>query len=94
MFKLPALPHDKQLHLAAGALIAASAYFLFGNPAAALLTGILAGDCKELYDYWSNLRAAKAGVAPTHDVDFFDQLATSGGALIATVAIYAIVKIL
>ena len=83
-----ALYKDKVLHfiagLVVGSLVLIAARYFAPSPVNAfwaIAGAAFAGVCKEGYDYFENLRAAKAGAPPEHDVSVWDALATTGGGL-------------
>lgn len=81
-----AIPRDKLLHLAAGALVCAGVALGVSVPAGILAAG-LAGAGKEAWDRWSNLRRARQGLPAAHDVDANDLLATLAGGFAAAVVV-------
>lgn len=77
------IPHDKKLHLAAGAAVAVAALVLGLGETVALGLAALAGVGKEVYDWVVNRRRKAKGLTPLHTVDHYDAIVTLvGGALI------------
>lgn len=87
------IERDKALHAIAGALIAFAAAFAaaadgFQSPSLiGLLASVVAGAAKELWDYWQNWRARRAGRPEPHGVEFADWIATSAGGFVVSAAI-------
>lgn len=86
---LPSLPQDKANHALYGQAVYAAyrhAAVYFGmDVETARLTGVfftvLVGILKEAVDWWLNDRAVRKGFLPTHGVEVWDAVATSGGGL-------------
>jgi len=76
---MPQLPADKANHAIYGALIFLAALAIFRRPDAAYGLVVAAAVGKEAIDWLSNQRAVKAGLMPTHGVEWFDALATCAG---------------
>lgn len=90
---IPIIPQDKANHFIYGALIFCVGYlcsFLwFPEPLwASMALVALFGFGKEAADHWSNLKAMKAGVTPTHGVEFMDVIATIGGGVSAAFPLF------
>lgn len=92
---LPMIPQDKANHAIYGAaiflvtaLLAAHApIHLALSPAQlGLLAAAAGGAAKELSDYLINRRLARAGLPPTHGVEFLDAAATAGGGAVCYLA--------
>jgi len=76
---MPQLPEDKANHAIYGALIFLLALAILRRPDAAYGLVVAAAVGKEVLDWLSNQRAVKAGLMPTHGVEFLDALATCAG---------------
>ena len=76
---MPQLPADKANHAIYGALIFLLALAIFRRPDAAYGLVVAAAVGKEVLDWLSNQRAIRAGLMPTHGVEFLDALATCAG---------------
>jgi hypothetical protein len=83
---MPQLPADKANHAIYGALIFLLALAILRRPDAAYGLVVLAAVGKEVLDWLSNQRAIKAGLAPTHGVEWFDALATCAGGVVPLLA--------
>ena len=83
---MPQLPADKANHAIYGALIFLAALAIFRRPDAAYGLVVLAAVGKEALDKLSNMRAVKAGLTPTHGVEFLDALATCAGGAVPLLA--------
>jgi hypothetical protein len=69
---MPSLPQDKANHALYGALIFLLALAILRRPDAAYALVVLAAVGKEVLDWLSNQRAIRAGLTPTHGVEWFD----------------------
>lgn len=83
---IPSLPQDKANHAIYGALIFLAALAILRRPDAAYGLVVLAAVGKEALDKLSNMRAVKAGLLPTHGVEFLDALATCAGGAVPLLA--------
>ena len=83
---MPQLPADKANHYFYGSLIFLAALAIFRRPDAAYGLVVLAAVGKEALDKLSNMRAVKAGLMPTHGVEFLDALATCAGGAVPFLA--------
>ena len=83
---MPSLPQDKANHAIYGALIFLLALAILRRPDAAYGLVVLAAVGKEALDWLSNQRAIKAGLTPTHGVEWFDALATCAGGAVPLLA--------
>jgi hypothetical protein len=83
---IPSLPQDKANHFFYGSLIFLAALAIFRRPDAAYALVVLAAVGKEALDWLSNMRAVKAGLMPTHGVEFLDALATCAGGAVPLLA--------
>ncbi len=83
---IPSLPQDKANHFFYGSLIFLAALAIFRRPDAAYGLVVLAAVGKEALDKLSNMRAVKAGLLPTHGVEFLDALATCAGGAVPLLA--------
>ena len=83
---MPQLPADKANHAIYGALIFLLALAILRRPDAAYGLVVLAAVGKEALDWLSNQRAVKAGLMPTHGVEFLDALATCAGGAVPLLA--------
>ena len=83
---MPQLPADKANHAIYGALIFLLAFVILRRPDAAYGLVVLAAVGKEALDKLSNMRAVKAGLTPTHGVEWFDALATCAGGAVPLLA--------
>ena len=83
---MPSLPQDKANHAVYGALIFLLALAIFRRPDAAYALVVLAAAGKEVLDWLSNMRAVKAGLMPTHGVEWLDALATCAGGAVPLLA--------
>jgi len=83
---IPSLPQDKANHFFYGALIFLAALAAFRHADAAYGLVVLAAVGKEAIDWLSNQRAIKAGLTPTHGVEWLDALATCAGGAIPYLA--------
>ena len=83
---MPQLPADKANHAIYGALIFLAALAILRRPDAAYGLVVLAAVGKEALDKLSNMRAVKAGLLPTHGVEFLDALATCAGGAVPLLA--------
>ena len=83
---MPSLPQDKANHAVYGALIFLAALAILRRPDAAYGLVVLAAVGKEALDKLSNMRAVKAGLLPTHGVEFLDALATCAGGAVPLLA--------
>lgn len=90
---LPLLPNvpwwgqDKSWHfltgLPGGATVALVVRYFWASPWSVLGWGVLAGaavgTAKEVWDWWRNRQAVKAGLPPPHSVEVWDAVATTLG---------------
>jgi len=83
---MPQLPADKANHFFYGSLIFLAALAIFRRPDVAYGLVVLAAVGKEALDKLSNMRAVKAGLMPTHGVEFLDALATCAGGAVPLLA--------
>lgn len=83
---IPQLPADKANHFFYGSLIFLAALAILRRPDAAYGIVVLAAVGKEALDKLSNMRAVKAGLMPTHGVEFLDALATCAGGAVPYLA--------
>ena len=83
---IPSLPHDKANHFFYGTLIFLAALAILRRPDAAYGLVVLAAVGKAALDKLSNMRAVKAGLLPTHGVEFLDALATCAGGAVPLLA--------
>ena len=83
---MPSLPQDKANHFFYGALIFLAALAIFRRPDVAYGLVVLAAVGKEVLDWLSNQRAIRAGLTPTHGVEFLDALATCAGGAVPLLA--------
>jgi hypothetical protein len=83
---MPQLPADKANHFFYGSLIFLAALAIFRRPDVAYGLVVLAAVGKEVLDWLSNQRAIRAGLTPTHGVEFFDALATCAGGVVPLLA--------
>jgi hypothetical protein len=83
---MPQLPADKANHAVYGALICLLALAILRRPDAAYALVVLAAVGKEALDWLSNRRAVKAGLTPTHGVEWLDALATCAGGAVPLLA--------
>ena len=83
---IPSLPADKANHFFYGALIFLAALAILRRPDVAYGLVVLAAVGKEALDKLSNMRAVKAGLLPTHGVEFLDALATCAGGAVPLLA--------
>ena len=83
---MPQLPADKANHAIYGALIFLLALAILRRPDVAYGLVVTAAVGKEVLDWLSNQRAIKAGLAPTHGVEWFDALATCAGGAVPLLA--------
>jgi hypothetical protein len=83
---IPSLPQDKANHAVYGALIFLLALAILRRPDVAYGLVVLAAVGKEALDKLSNMRAVKAGLTPTHGVEWFDALATCAGGAVPLLA--------
>jgi hypothetical protein len=83
---MPQLPQDKANHAVYGALIFLLALAILRRPDAAYGLVVLAAVGKEALDWLSNQRAVKAGLTPTHGVEWLDALATCAGGAVPLLA--------
>ena len=83
---MPSLPQDKANHFFYGALIFLAVLAISRRPDAAYGLVVLAAVGKEALDKLSNMRAVKAGLMPTHGVEFLDALATCAGGAVPLLA--------
>ena len=83
---MPQLPADKANHFFYGTLIFLAALAIFRRPDVAYGLVVLAAVGKEALDKLSNMRAVKAGLMPTHGVEFLDALATCAGGAVPLLA--------
>lgn len=85
--KLYSLPSDKANHVVYGAVIAAIINLVYPGHALISMAAVAAiGATKEAIDWWGNRKAAKAGLAPPHGVEYQDLIATIVGGLLANSA--------
>jgi len=83
---MPSLPQDKANHAIYGALIFLLALAITRRMDVAYGLVVLAAVGKEVLDWLSNQRAIKAGLTPTHGVEWFDALATCAGGAVPLLA--------
>ena len=83
---IPSLPADKANHFFYGALIFLAALAIFRRSDVAYSLVVLAAVGKEAIDKLSNQRAVRAGLTPTHGVEWFDALATCAGGAVPLLA--------
>ena len=83
---IPSLPQDKANHAIYGSLIFLLALAILRRPDAAYGLVVFAAVGKEALDKLSNMRAVKAGLTPTHGVEWFDALATCAGGAVPLLA--------
>lgn len=83
---IPSLPQDKANHFFYGALIFLAALAILRRPDVAYGLVVIAAVGKEALDKISNIRSVKAGVVPTHGVEFLDALATCAGGAVPLIA--------
>ena len=83
---MPLLPQDKANHAIYGALIFLLAFAILRRPDAAYGLVVAAAAGKEALDWLSNQRAIRAGLTPTHGVEWFDALATCAGGAVPLLA--------
>jgi hypothetical protein len=83
---MPQLPADKANHAIYGAIIFLLALAVLRRPDAAYGLVVAAAVGKEVLDWLSNQRAIKAGLTPTHGVEWFDALATCAGGAVPLLA--------
>jgi len=83
---IPSLPQDKANHFFYGSLIFLTALAISRRPDVAYGLVVLAAVGKEALDKLSNMRAVRAGLTPTHGVEFFDALATCAGGAVPLLA--------
>ena len=83
---MPSLPQDKANHFFYGALIFLTALAILRRPDVAYALVVAAAVGKEVLDWLSNMRAIKAGLMPTHGVEFLDALATCAGGAVPLLA--------
>lgn len=87
------IPQDKANHFIYGAIIFCVGYlcsFLwFPEPLwASMALVALFAIGKEAMDKWNNIKSVKAGVTPTHGVEFMDVIATIGGGVSAVFPLF------
>lgn len=75
---------DKKEHLIAGFVIGMAVTLAF-TPAAGIISGIVAGFGKEIYDYTCNWRAKRHNKRPPHAVELLDFAFTALGGLLGSV---------
>ena len=83
---MPSLPQDKANHAVYGSLIFLAALAILRRPDAAYGLVVAAAVGKEVLDWLSNRRAIKAGLTPTHGVEWLDALATCAGGAVPLLA--------
>ena len=83
---LPVDPQDKANHAIYGAIIFLLALAILRRPDVAYGLVVAAAVGKEVLDWLSNQRAIKAGLTPTHGVEWFDALATCAGGAVPLLA--------
>ena len=83
---IPQLPPDKANHAIYGALIFLLALAVLRRPDVAYGLVVAAAVGKEVLDWLSNQRAIRAGLTPTHGVEWFDALATCAGGAVPLLA--------
>ena len=83
---MPQLPADKANHFFYGSLIFLAVLAISRRPDVAYGLVVLAAVGKEALDKLSNMRAVKAGLMPTHGVEFLDALATCAGGAVPLLA--------
>jgi hypothetical protein len=83
---MPSLPQDKANHAIYGALIFLLALAILRRADVAYGLVMIAAVSKEALDKLSNMRSIKAGVLPTHGVEFLDALATCAGGAVPLLA--------
>ena len=83
---MPQLPADKANHFFYGTLIFLAALAILRRPDVAYGLVVFAAVGKEALDKLSNMRAVKAGLMPTHGVEFLDALATCAGGAVPLLA--------
>ena len=83
---MPQLPPDKANHAIYGALIFLLALAILRRPDVAYGLVVAAAVGKEVLDWLSNQRAIRAGLTPTHGVEWFDALATCAGGAVSLLA--------
>jgi hypothetical protein len=83
---MPQLPQDKANHAVYGALIFLLALAITRRMDVAYGLVVLAAVGKEVLDWLSNQRAIRAGLTPTHGVEWLDALATCAGGAVPLLA--------
>ena len=83
---IPSLPQDKANHAIYGALIFLISFAITRRMDVAYGLVVLAAVGKEVLDKLSNMRAVRAGLTPTHGVEWFDALATCAGGAVPLLA--------
>ena len=83
---MPSLPQDKANHFFYGSLIFLIGFAITRRMDVAYGLVVLAAVGKEVLDKLSNMRAVRAGLTPTHGVEFFDALATCAGGAVPLLA--------
>ena len=83
---MPSLPQDKANHAIYGALIFLIGFAITRRLDVAYALVVAAAVGKEALDKLSNMRAVKAGLMPTHGVEFLDALATCAGGAVPLLA--------
>ena len=83
---MPQLPADKANHAIYGAIIFLLALAILRRPDAAYGLVVAAAVGKEVLDWLSNQRAIRAGLTPTHGVEWIDALATCAGGAVPLLA--------
>jgi hypothetical protein len=83
---MPQLPADKANHAVYGALIFLIGFAITRRMDVSYGLVVLAAVGKEVLDWLSNMRAVKAGLMPTHGVEFLDALTTCAGGAVPLLA--------
>ena len=83
---LISLPQDKANHACYGGLIFILALCLLRRADLAYAVVVMMAFGKEAVDWWTNRAAVKAGLEPTHGVEWLDVLATCAGGAVPLVA--------
>ena len=83
---LISLPQDKANHACYGGLIFLLALCLLRRADLASAVVVMMAFGTEAVDWWTNRAAVKAGLEPTHGVEWLDVLATCAGGAVPLVA--------